>query len=82
MTVSCENVALVPASARNRVPFTPVHSYAPAPESSGGFFRVMDRERCRKWPGRAINALRAFQAVRARDVMVNGVISKTVNLPV
>lgn len=65
------NPALVPASARTRPPLISVHSHAAAPESSGAFFRVWDRERCRKRPlGRRI-ALRASQGVRPRDVMVN-----------
>jgi len=34
------NAALVPASARNRRPFTFVHSHASAQKSSGAFFRV------------------------------------------
>ena len=71
MTVSCENAALVPASARNRLPFTCVHSHAAAQKSSGAFFRDMGRERCRKRPARGRIALRGSQGVRARDVMVN-----------
>lgn len=71
MTVSCENAALVPASARNRPSFTSVHSHAPAPKSSGAFFMGMGRERCRKRPSGRRNALRASEEVRARDVMVN-----------
>ena len=71
MTVSCENAALVPASARNRPPFTCVHSHAAAPESSGAFFHDMDRERCRKRPAHGRNALRASQGVRASTFMVN-----------
>ena len=51
--------------------FTPVHSYAPVRESSGTFFHDTDRERCRKRPSGRRNALRGFQGVRARDVMVN-----------
>lgn len=66
-----ENPALVTTYARNQPPFTPVHSHAPAPESSGAFFRVLTGERCRKRPGRGRNALRASQGVRPRDVMVN-----------
>jgi len=58
MSVSCENAALVPASARNRPPFTSVHSHAAAQKSSGAFFRDMDRERCRKRPSGRRNALR------------------------
>ncbi|UUO81268.1 hypothetical protein DR190_29840 (plasmid) [Klebsiella pneumoniae] len=71
MTVSRKNAALVPASVRNRPPFTRVHSHAAAQNSSGAFFKGLDRERCRKRPGRARIALRASQKVRARDVMVN-----------
>ncbi len=56
---------------RNRLPFTRVHSHAVAQKSSGAFFRVMARERCWKWLTRYRVALRAFQAVRATDVMVN-----------
>ena len=58
---------------RNRLPFTRVHSHAVAQKSSGAFFRVMARERCWKWLTRYRVALRAFQAVRATDVMVNPV---------
>ena len=65
------NPALVPASVRNRPPFTLVHSHADAQKSSGAFFRVMDRERCRKRPSGRRIALRASQGVRPRDVMVN-----------
>jgi len=65
------NPALVPASARNPPPFTSVHSHAAAQKSSGAFFHDMDRERCRKRPGRGRNALRASARVRSRDVMVN-----------
>lgn len=53
------------------MPFTRVHSHAAAQKSSGAFFRVMGRERCRKRPGRVRIALRGSQGVRARDVMVN-----------
>ena len=48
-----------------------VHSHAVAPESSGAFFHDMDKEICRKQGGGRRNALRASQAVRATDVMVN-----------
>lgn len=48
-----------------------VHSHAVAPESSGAFFHDMDKEICRKQGGVRRNALRASQAVRATDVMVN-----------
>ena len=71
MTVSCENAALVPASARNRPPFTIVHSHSPAQKSSGAFFHDTDRERCRKRPSGSRSALRGFTGVRARDVMFN-----------
>ena len=37
------NPSLVPASVRNRLPFTSVHSHADALKSSGAFFRNMDR---------------------------------------
>jgi len=66
-----ENPPLVPASARNRPPFTFVHSHADVHKLSGAFFHDTDRERCRKRPGRGRNALRGFQVVRPRDVMVN-----------
>ena len=65
------NPPLVTASARNPRPFTFVHSHAAAQKSSGAFFRVMARERCRKRPARVRNALRGSQGVRPRDVMVN-----------
>lgn len=65
------NSRLVPASARNRLLFTRMHRHAGAQKPSGAFFRVLDRERCRKRPGRVRIALRASQGVRARDVMVN-----------
>lgn len=48
-----------------------VHSHAAAQKSSGAFFSVWDRERCRKSAGRGRNALRASHAVHATDVMVN-----------
>lgn len=48
-----------------------VHSHAAAQKSSGAFFSVWDRERCRKSAGRGRNALSASQAVHATDVMVN-----------
>lgn len=48
-----------------------VHSHAVAPESSGAFFHDMDKEICRKQGGGRRNTLRASQAVRATDVMVN-----------
>ena len=62
---------LVVLTLRNRLPFTRVHSHAVAEKSSGAFFRVMARERCWKWLTRYRVALRAFQRVRPRDVMVN-----------
>jgi hypothetical protein len=65
------NPPLVTASARNPRPFTFVHSHAAAQKSSGAFFRVMARERCRKRPARVRNALMGSQGVRPRDVMVN-----------
>lgn len=67
-----ENPPLVPASARNRLLFTRMHSHAGAQKSSGAFFRVLDRERCRKRPGRVRIALRASQGVRPRTLMLNG----------
>lgn len=48
-----------------------VHSHAAAQKSSGAFFSVWDRERCRKSAGRGRNALRGSEAVHATDVMVN-----------
>ena len=71
MSVSCENAALVPASARNRPLFTSVNSHAPAQKSSGAFFHDTGRERCRKRPGRVRIALRASAGVRARTLMLN-----------
>lgn len=65
------NMALVTTFARNSPAFTCVHSHAAEPESSGAFFRVWDGERCRKRPSGRRIALRGFQGVRARDVMVN-----------
>lgn len=55
-----------------------VHSHAAAQKSSGAFFSVWDRERCRKSAGRGRNALRASQAVHATDVMVNGVADSSI----
>lgn len=55
-----------------------VHSHAAAQKSSGAFFSVWDRERCRKSAGRGRNALRASEAVRATDVMVNGVADSSI----
>lgn len=48
-----------------------VHSHAVAPESSGAFFLDMGTERCAFQAGGLRNALRASEAVRATDVMVN-----------
>ena len=48
-----------------------MHSHAVASESSGAFFHDMDKEMCRKQGGGRRNALRASEAVRATDVMVN-----------
>lgn len=48
-----------------------VHSHAAAQKSSGAFFSVWDRERCRKSAGRGRNAFRASEMVHATDVMVN-----------
>lgn len=67
------NSPLVTTSARNCPSLTSVHSHAGAQKSSGAFFRVMDRERCRKRPSGRRIALRASQGVRPRDVMVNNV---------
>lgn len=66
-----ENSLLVTTYARNHPPSTRVHSHADAQKSSGAFFRVLDRERCRKRPARVRIALRAPAAVRPRDVMLN-----------
>lgn len=55
-----------------------VHSHAAAQKSSGAFFSVWDRERCRKSAGRGRNALRVSQAVHATDVMVNGVADSSI----
>ena len=59
---------------RNRLPFTRVHSHAVAQKSSGAFFRVMARERCWKWLTRYRVALRAFQRVRPRTLMLNAAV--------
>ena len=56
---------------RNCPPFTPVNSHADAQKSSGAFFRGWCGERCRKRLSGRRNALRASQAVRPTDVMVN-----------
>ena len=48
-----------------------MHSHAVAPESSGAFFLDMVTERCVFQAGGLRNALRASEAVRATDVMVN-----------
>ena len=48
-----------------------MHSHAVAPESSGAFFLDMGTERCMFQAGGLRNALRASEAVRATDVMVN-----------
>ena len=48
-----------------------MHSHAAAQKSSGAFFSVWDRERCRKSAGRGRNAFRPSEKVRATDVMVN-----------
>ncbi len=48
-----------------------VHSHAAAQKSSGAFFSVWDRERCRKSAGRGRNAFRPSEEVHATDVMVN-----------
>ncbi len=50
-----------------------MHSHAVAPESSGAFFLDMGTERCVFQAGGLRNALRAFAAVHATDVMVNRV---------
>ena len=71
MNVSFENAALVPASARNRLLFTLVHSHAVAQKSSGAIFHDMAVGKCRKRPSGRRNALRASAVVRPRDVMVN-----------
>jgi len=48
-----------------------VHSHAAASKSSGAFFGVMGRERCRKRPDRAKISLTRSGEGRERDVMVN-----------
>ena len=48
-----------------------VHSHAGTQKSSGAFFLDMVTERCVFQAGGLRNALRASQAVRATDVMVN-----------
>lgn len=48
-----------------------VHNHAAAQKSSGAIFHNIAGEGCRKRPGRARNALRASEAVRGSDVMVN-----------
>ena len=48
-----------------------MHSHAVAPESSGAFFLDMGTERGVFQAGGLRNALRASEAVRATDVMVN-----------
>lgn len=55
-----------------------VHSHAAAQKSSGAFFSVWDRERCRKSAGRGRNAFRPSEKVRATDVMVNGVADSSI----
>jgi hypothetical protein len=65
------NMALVTTSARNIPLLTFMHSHAVAQKSSRMFSRVLDRERRRKWPSGARNALRVSQGVRPRGVMFN-----------
>ena len=48
-----------------------VHIHAAAPELSGAFFLDMGIERCVFQAEGRRNALRASEAVRATDVMVN-----------
>lgn len=48
-----------------------MHSHADAQKSSGPFFGVFPGERYRKQAGGRRNALRASEAVHARDVMFN-----------
>ncbi|EAP9290958.1 hypothetical protein EPI62_25020, partial [Salmonella enterica] len=55
-----ENPPLVTTSARNPPPFTFVHAYAGASESSGALCRVAGRERPVFWPFRRRTALSAF----------------------
>lgn len=55
-----------------------MHSHAGAQKSSGAFFRGWDRERSQKRPGRVRNALRASEAVRPTDVMVNSLMFRFV----
>ena len=69
--VSRKNAPLVPASARNRPPFTSVHTHAVAQNLSGRICAFLGRERAAFWPGGRRIALRASQGVRPRGVMVN-----------
>lgn len=55
-----ENPALVPTSARNPPPFTLVHAYAGASESSGAFSGVPGGESCVFRAAGRRNALSAF----------------------
>ncbi|WP_219607180.1 hypothetical protein, partial [Pectobacterium aroidearum] len=81
-TSTAENPPLGPAFSQNCLPFTSVHSHAGAQKSSGAFFRVVGRERCRKRPSCRRIALRTSQGVRPRDVMVNAAGSIDIkNLP-
>ena len=48
-----------------------MHSYSLAHKSSGAFFRVWGRERCRKRAARGRIALRRLGEGRERGVMVN-----------
>ena len=48
-----------------------MHSHAGTQKSSGAFFLDMGTERCMFQAGVLRNALRAPEAVRATDVMVN-----------
>ena len=78
--LSTRNPPLMPISARNRPPFTCVHSHAAAQKLSGAFFLRYGQGKCRKQAGGRRNALRASRAVRARDVMVNSFYNILINL--
>lgn len=69
--LSTRNPPLMPISARNRPPFTCVHSHAAAQKLSGAFFLRYGQGKCRKQAGGRRNALRASEAVQARDFMLN-----------
>jgi hypothetical protein len=64
----------VTTSARNRQPFTFVHSHAAAQKSPGAFYWVLARERYPKRPARGRIALRRSGEGRERDVMFNSTV--------